>query len=107
MRRIVSLTIFRALHYNVCVMLIVTKSAQKNRRKKQQQPQQVMSGRSQEQRDAVSMATHLMGGAGSEGVSGGGGGDIAEKKIRNLKKVGSSYLFCNQIGEMSTLTCRN
>jgi translation initiation factor 2A len=45
-----------------------------------------MSGRSQEQRDAVSMATHLMGGAGSEGVSGGGGGDIAEKKIRNLKK---------------------
>jgi translation initiation factor 2A len=65
----------------------LTKSAQKNRRKKQQQqPQQVVSGQSQEQRDAVSMATHLMGGAGSEGVSGGGGGDIAEKKIRNLKK---------------------
>ena len=76
----------------------VSKSAQKNRRKKQQQQrskqqqqQQDVSGQSQEQRDAVSMAAHLMGGA-SEGVRSeraGGAGDAEdrEKKIKNLKKV--------------------
>ena len=70
----------------------VSKSAQKNRRKKQQQQrskQEDVSGRSQEQRDAVSMATHLMGGARegvrSEGAAGDGGD--REKKIKNLKKV--------------------
>ena len=70
----------------------MSKSAQKNRRKKQQQQrskqqqQQDMGGRSQEQRDAVSIATHLMG----EGVSSeGGAGDSGdrEKRIKNLKKV--------------------
>lgn len=68
------------------LLYAVSKSAQKNRRKKQQQ-QQGMSGRSQEQRDAVSMATHLMGGVKIEGAAAGGGGSDTEKKIKNLKKV--------------------
>ena len=70
----------------------MSKSAQKNRRKKQQQQRSKQhdgNGQSQEQRDAVSMATHLMGGA-SEGVRSEGGtsdGGDREKKIKNLKKV--------------------
>ena len=60
----------------------VSKSVQKNRRKKQHtKPQEVMGGRSQEQKGALSVATHLMGGASIEG-----GGDN-EKRIKNLKKV--------------------
>ena len=68
---------------------VVSKSAQKNRRKKQQQQharqQEATSGRSQEQRDAVSVTTHLMAGTRSEG--GGVGDGDTEKKIKNLKKV--------------------
>ena len=77
-------------------MYLGSKAAQRNRRKKQQQQrnkqqQDLLSGRSQEQRDAVSVATHLMGGASVSGRSEGGEGGSAsgdmEKKIKNLKKV--------------------
>ena len=88
--RLSLLVLYQGCGDSVYVCTSVSKSAQKNRRKKQHQ-QPVTSGRSQEQRDAVSMATHLMGVAGSEGVSGGGGDK--EKKIRNLKKVGEN-IFC-------------
>ena len=65
----------------VCVCVCaVSKSAQKNKRKKQRQ--QNDSGRSQEQKDAVSMATHLMGGASSQGQS-----LDKEKRLKNLRKV--------------------
>ena len=74
----------------------MSKSAQKNRRKKQQQQQQTkqqgMGGRSQEQRDAVSMATHLMGEVKVEGATGGGGG-ATEKKIKNLRKVIQDHFY--------------
>ena len=66
----------------------LSKSALKNKRKvesKQRARQQdTESGRSQEQQDAVSMATHVLGSASggkSEGVS------DKEKKLKNLKKV--------------------
>lgn len=72
----------------------MSKSAQKNRRKKQQQQtskqQEVAGGRSQEQKDALSVATHLMGGASIEG-----GGD-KEKRIKNIRKVFVYTYLVNQ-----------
>ena len=66
--------------YVVC--FAVSKSAQKSRRKKKGQDKQASDGRSQEQRDAVSVATHLMGGASiSEGSA------DTDKKLKNLRKV--------------------
>ena len=70
----------------------LSKSALKNKRKresKQRARQQEMeSGHSQDQRDAVVMAAHLLGPAATSGSGGGskGGGD-REKQLRNLQKV--------------------
>jgi len=62
----------------------------------------VESGHSAEQRDAISVTSHLMGGGSGGGGKGGVGGvgsqgdSERDKKLKNLKKVIKGKFTCSQ-----------